>query len=64
METCGQQEKDLRYNWDYFKKYKIYFGGMLNLNVFEWVGPHCNSMNYDRNCERDTAYNYPILNQK
>jgi hypothetical protein len=33
METCGQQEKlrlDLRYDKEFFNKYKTCFEGMLN----------------------------------
>ena len=51
MDTCGQQQKkfclDFRENCDFFLEKLKYFGGRLNLNSFEWVGPNSHSMNWD-----------------
>ena len=36
----------LRYYWDFFYKYKIYFEGMLDSIVYEWAGVNSHSRSW------------------
>ena len=51
MVTCDQQEKvasspKVLLGIFYFYKYKIYFEGMLNKTIYEWVGINSHSMGW------------------